>query len=51
MLSILDRPGRLCDTPSRRELLTVGGLGLIGPGPPGVVLQQAQAGAAPGGPD
>src|SRR5262245_47607298 len=30
MLSILARPGRLCDAPSRRELLTVGAAGLAG---------------------
>ncbi len=30
MLSLLGRPGRLCDMPSRRELLTAGGLGLVG---------------------
>src|SRR5262245_8262437 len=34
MFSILGRPGRLCDTPSRRELLTVGSLGLVGLGLP-----------------
>jgi uncharacterized protein (DUF1501 family) len=30
MLSIQGRPGRLCDSPSRRELLTIGTLGLAG---------------------
>ncbi|MGE0758719.1 MAG: DUF1501 domain-containing protein [Pirellulaceae bacterium] len=30
MWSLLDRPGRLCDSWSRRELLTVGGLSLVG---------------------
>ncbi len=30
MLSVLGRPGRLCDTVTRRELLTVGGISLLG---------------------
>jgi hypothetical protein len=30
VLSILTRPGKLCDGPGRRELLTVGALGLVG---------------------
>src|SRR5437660_3185416 len=30
MLSIQGKPGRLCDTLSRRELLTVGSVGLLG---------------------
>lgn len=30
MLKLVDRAGRLCDSPSRRELLTVGGLSLLG---------------------
>jgi hypothetical protein len=30
MLSIQGRPGRLCDGPSRRELLTVGAVTLAG---------------------
>lgn len=34
MLSVLGRPGRLCDSVSRRELLTVGGLSLLGLGLP-----------------
>src|SRR5436305_6941776 len=45
MLSILDKPGRLCDSPSRRELLTIGGLGLIGLGLPEVLCREARAGA------
>ena len=43
MFSVLDRPGRLCDTLSRRELLTVGGLSLMGFGLPQVLRQQAFA--------
>ena len=53
MLSILDKPGRLCDGPSRRELLTVGGLGLIGLGLPEVLGLEANArvsGQLPRGP-
>src|SRR5262249_28215343 len=42
MLSIRTKPGRLCDTPSRRELLTVGGLGLFGLSLPDVLRLQAQ---------
>ena len=34
MISILDRPGRLCDGWSRRELLQIGTLGLFGLGLP-----------------
>jgi hypothetical protein len=30
MFSLLGQPGRLCDSWSRRELLTVGGLSLRG---------------------
>jgi hypothetical protein len=43
MFSILGPPGRLCDSPSRRDLLTVGSLGLIGLGLPDVLRGQAQA--------
>src|SRR5713226_3709771 len=43
MFSILGKPGRLCDTPSRRELLTVGSLGLIGLGLPDWHTRKAQA--------
>jgi len=43
MLSILGRPsGRLCDSPSRRELLTVGTLGLIGLSLPEFLARKAQ---------
>jgi hypothetical protein len=42
MLSILGKPGRLCDTPSRRELLTVGSLSLVGLSLPGVLSQEAR---------
>lgn len=41
MFSLLNRPGRLCDTPSRRELLTVGGLSLVGLGLPDLLHRQA----------
>jgi hypothetical protein len=43
MLSILGRPGRLCDMPSRRELLSVGGLSLLGLSLPAVSARQAAA--------
>ncbi|MBI3467915.1 MAG: DUF1501 domain-containing protein [Planctomycetes bacterium] len=52
MLSILDKPGRLCDTVSRREMLTIGGLSLIGLSLPDVLRRQAlaqQAGSARNG--
>jgi len=40
MFSLFDPPGRLCDSPSRRELLTVGGLSLVGLGLPDVLRWQ-----------
>ncbi|HKI38188.1 MAG TPA: DUF1501 domain-containing protein [Gemmataceae bacterium] len=43
MLSILGPQGRLCDGPSRRELLTVGSLSLIGLGLPEFLSRQARA--------
>src|SRR5687767_1392811 len=43
MLSILGTPGSLCDRPSRRELLTVGGLSLLGFGLPELLARQAFA--------
>ena len=43
MLSILDRPGRLCDGPSRRELLQIGTLGLFGLSLPQLLKRQALA--------
>lgn len=44
MRSLLDQSGRLCDRPSRRELVTVGGLSLVGLTLPNVLrLQQLQA--------
>jgi hypothetical protein len=43
MLSVLAKPGRLCNTPSRRELLVVGGLGLIGLSLPQFLQRQATA--------
>ena len=41
MFSIHASAGRLCDSPSRRELLTVGGLSLFGLGLPTFLRQQA----------
>src|SRR5436190_8937184 len=43
MLSILGTPGTLCDRTSRRELLTVGGLSLLGLGLPELLSRQAAA--------
>lgn len=43
MFSLLDRPGRLCDSVSRRELLTVGGLSLAGIGLPDVLRRRSAA--------
>ena len=43
MLTILAKPGRLCDGPSRRDLLTVGGLGLLGLSLPDVLHREAKA--------
>lgn len=40
MISIHSSAGRLCDTPSRRELLTVGSLSLFGMGLPTFLRQQ-----------
>ena len=45
MISILGRPGRLCDSVSRRELLTVGGLSLLGLSLPQFLQTQAVASA------
>lgn len=49
MLSILGRTGRLCDSPSRRELLTVGTLGLVGLGLPELLRGRAEAQSRVGG--
>jgi len=50
MLTINGRPGRLCDGPSRRELLTVGGVGLLGLTlPNALALREAQASPVLGG--
>ena len=43
MLSILGRPGRLCDGRSRRELLQIGTLGLFGLGLPQLLKGRAVA--------
>src|SRR5262245_15420164 len=54
MLTILGSPGKLCDRTSRRELLTVGGLSLLGWSLPQLLAHEAraapdpQAAAAPG---
>src|SRR5262249_16529458 len=37
MLSIEGKPGRLCDSLLRREVVRMGGVGWAGPGPPGGV--------------
>jgi hypothetical protein len=44
MLSILGRPGRLCDGWSRRELLQIGTLGLFGLSLPKLLKRQASGG-------
>jgi hypothetical protein len=43
MFSVLGRPGRLCDEASRRELLTVGSLSLLGLGLPELFGRRAAA--------
>lgn len=48
MLTILGPAGKLCDQPSRRELLTVGGLSLLGWSLPDLLQQQAHAAPLPG---
>ena len=47
MLTILGRSGSLCDRPSRRELLTVGGLSLLGWSLPELLSREAQAASMP----
>src|SRR5688572_29470935 len=47
MLSIQGKPGRLCDMPTRRELLTVGSVGLLGLHLPGVLRHEAGARSLP----
>jgi hypothetical protein len=49
MLSIQGNRGRLCDTLTRRELLCVGGLSLVGMSLPGLLARQAAAREAPSG--
>src|SRR5437879_6270128 len=46
MLSIPGQAARLCDSPSRREFLRVGGAGLLGLSLPGVLRLQASAAEA-----
>jgi alpha-beta hydrolase superfamily lysophospholipase len=41
MISFLDQPRRLCDGIARRELLSLGGLSLLGLGLPEFLRQQA----------
>lgn len=43
MFSFFGQPGRLCDSWSRRELLTIGGLSLLGLGLPQFLQQHATA--------
>ena len=43
MISFLDRSRRLCDGEARRELLTVGGLSLLGLGLPEILRRQQTA--------
>src|SRR5436190_16877719 len=43
MLSILGKRGRLCDTLSRRELLTIGGLSMVGLSLPAVLAKESPA--------
>lgn len=51
MLSIQARPGRLCDMLSRREMLTVGTVSLLGLTLPDVLRREASArGVTPAGP-
>ena len=49
MLTILGPAGSLCDQPSRRELLTVGGLSLLGWSLPQLLAREAAAQEMPGG--
>jgi len=46
MLSVLGPRGRLCDSLSRRELISVGGLSLLGLGLPDFLRQQSSQSAA-----
>lgn len=47
MLRVMGPPGTLCDGWSRRELLTIRGLSLLGLSLPDVLRREAQAGPAP----
>src|SRR5262245_46268003 len=47
MLSIAARPARLCDRISRRDLLTVGSVGLAGLALPDFLRQRAQGASSP----
>src|SRR5690349_15819500 len=46
MFTIRGQSSRLCDGPTRRELLTVGGLSLLGLSLPDALRLQSQAGGA-----
>src|SRR5437763_5570143 len=48
MFSLDDRPYALCDRLSRRELMRIGGLNLLGLTLPGLLSARAQAAAAGG---
>src|SRR5262245_18857702 len=49
MLTIFGKPGRLCDGPSRRELISAGGCALIGLSLPRFLALKARAETTPGG--
>ena len=49
MISIPGRQGRCCDGPTRRELLRVGGAGMLGLSLPQFLARQALANASPSG--
>src|SRR5262245_50307368 len=51
MLTILGPSGKLCDQPSRRELLAVGGLSLLGWSLPQLLARQAAAQEKPAASD
>src|SRR6186713_1695306 len=47
MISIFGPASKLCDRPSRRELLTIGGLSLVGLSLPQLLARQVRGAAAP----